>query len=133
MIPENTGLASASYDTYAHKTYHIDPKRGRITGVCDGLEAVRQAIYKILSTIRYDYIIYTDNYGTRLIDYMGELTPLVWGDIEAQIRRGLMYDDRINRVYDFTFEERGRVLYVTFLVDTDMGTVEYTQEVGEDV
>lgn len=133
MTPENTGLSSAAYDVYADRTYLIDPKKGRISGYCDGLGAVRQAIYKILSTVRYEYIIYSDNYGTRLIDCMGSLTPYMWAEIERIIRTALLYDDRINRVYGFRFEERGRVLYVTFSVDTDLGSLEYTQEVGENV
>ena len=133
MLPENTGLAQAAYNLQPGRPYAIDPKRGRITGHREGLEAVRQAIYKILSTIRYEYIIYSDSYGTRLIDYMGSLTPYSWGDIERVIRTGLMYDDRISRVYDFRFEEGDKVLYVTFRVDTDMGSLEYTQEVGENV
>ena len=133
MTPENTGLDLAEYDVYADRTYLIDPKMGRIQGHCDGLTAVRQAIYKIMSTIQYEYIIYSDNYGTRLIDCMGELTPYMWAEIERIIRTALMYDDRIDRVYDFRFQERGRVLYVTFRVDTELGSLEYTQEVGENV
>ena len=38
----------------------------RISGECDGVEAVKQAIYNILNTERYQYIIYSWNYGVEL-------------------------------------------------------------------
>lgn len=45
-------------------TYKLDDTRVR--GYVDGSEAVKQAVYKILMTERYKYIIYGFNYGVEL-------------------------------------------------------------------
>ena len=85
MIPENYTEISAEYEVYPSRTYHIDLSQNRILGFCDGEEAIRQAIYKIIATQRYDYIIYSENYGTRITDLMGSLTPFVYSELEKMI------------------------------------------------
>jgi phage baseplate assembly protein W len=135
MLPENTGQLTAVYEVYPSKTYCIDLENKRICGYVDGTAALRQAIYKILATIRFEYIIYSDNYGTRLVDYADRLTEYVWAEIEDCIREGLMRDDRINAVTDFDFEEnkREKVLYVSFTVQTDEAEVECKWEIKQGV
>lgn len=132
MLPENTGFDTASYSVYPSKTYHIDLDKKRIYGFCDGAEAMRQAIYKILAAVRFEEIIYSDGYGSEIADYMDRLTPYVWAELERVIRRALLYDDRINAVEDFEFEEdrKNRVLKVSFRVESDEGSLIYTQEVN---
>lgn len=44
------------------KTYKI--KDNRIVGFADGKEALKQAIQLILGTERYEYLIYSWNYGS---------------------------------------------------------------------
>jgi phage baseplate assembly protein W len=127
MLPENTGQTTAVYEVYPSRTYCIDLENKRIYGYIDGKAALRQAIYKILATIRFEYIIYSDNYGTRLVDYTDKLTEYVWAELEVCIREALMRDDRINAVTDFDFEENKseRVLYISFTVSTDEEDIEY--------
>lgn len=131
MIPENTGQESAVYSVYPDRTYHIDLKQKRIYGYCDGVEAIRQAVYKILAVIRFEEIIYSDNYGSRLIDCMDRLKPYAWAEIERTITQALLYDDRITAVEDFQFaEDKGnKVLNVSFTVKTVKGDFTYTKEV----
>ena len=45
------------------KTYRIDFQTGRISGTVDGRDAMVQAIRKILQTERFQYLIYSWNYG----------------------------------------------------------------------
>lgn len=131
MLPENIGFESASYNVYPSKTYHIDLDKKRVYGMCDGAEAMRQAIYKILATVRFEEIIYSDSYGSEILGYMDRLTPYVWAEIERVIRRALLNDDRITAVTDFEFEEdkKNRVLKVSFRVESDEGGFVYTKEV----
>lgn len=51
------------------KTYKI--KDNRIVGFTDGKEALKQAIQLILGTERYEYLIYSWNYGSELNGLIG--------------------------------------------------------------
>lgn len=42
----------------------------------DGMEAVKQAVYKILQTERYKYVIYDWNYGVELEDLLEKQSVL---------------------------------------------------------
>src|SRR5690606_42159936 len=52
-------------------TYAIDFEKGRIRGMIDELEAVKQAVFLILQTERYRYLIYSDDYGSELEGLIG--------------------------------------------------------------
>jgi hypothetical protein len=132
MIPENSGFDSAEYEVYPDRTYLINTQKKCVVGYADGTEALKQAIYKRLSTIRYAHIIYSDSYGTELIDYMGKLTPYVWAELEDCIRTALMKDDRISAVENFEFKENkaSRTLLVSFDVISGEGKLTYDWEVN---
>lgn len=132
MLPENTGLSLGEYTAYPTKTYHINLRDKCIRGMCDGLEAMRQAVYKALATERYRHIIYSFGYGTELMDYMDRLAPYVWCEIERTITEALMRDDRIMSVTDFNFEEdrKSKTLRVSFRVYTSEGDFDYEWEVN---
>ena len=51
------------------RTYRIDFENGCISGMIDGLEAVKQAITKILLTERYKNLAYSDDYGCEVLDH----------------------------------------------------------------
>ena len=44
-------------------TYKLDIDKGRIKGMTDEADAMLQAVYLILSVERYQYPIYSYNYG----------------------------------------------------------------------
>ena len=50
------------------RTYLIDWDRGRIGGLTDGEEAVRQFIRKALMTPRFKCLIYDSQYGSEIQD-----------------------------------------------------------------
>ncbi len=47
-------------------TYALDIENKRIRGKTDNIEAVKQAVYLILNTERYDCLIFSWNYGAEL-------------------------------------------------------------------
>lgn len=96
----------------------------RVLGRVDGLEAMRQAIYLILSVERYDYLIHSWNYGVELRDLYGMPTSYCIPEIERRIREALLQDDRISAVDGFSFEEDRGKIHATFTVTTDYGAVE---------
>ena len=111
-------------------TYALDIEGGRIRGRVDGLEAVRQAIYLILSTERYDYLIYSWNYGVELKELIGRPRDFVLPEIKRRITEALLQDDRITAVGGFEFETGKRRVHVTFTAHTVFGDTEVETEVA---
>lgn len=131
MIPyfsnDTEDLANINTETYQPSlTYKLDLNAGRILGMIDGLEAVKQAIVKILLTKRYAYLIYDWYYGIGLEKYIGLGLAYLKADITEALREGLQYDNRILSV-DSVTAERGEKLdavVISFTVTTIYGVVE---------
>lgn len=113
------------------KTYKMDFKIGRITEYIDELESIEQAIYKILSTERYEYEIYDWDYGIETSDLFGKPTPFVYSELKRRIKEALMQDDRIIDVDNFMFEspKYRDVVSVQFTVHTIFGEIYTSREV----
>ena len=101
----------------------------RINGYVDGLESVMQAVYLILSTERYKFIIYSWDYGVELIDLFGQPMPYVRAELPNRIKDALTQDNRIEDVIDFQFEQHRKRLHVTFTVVTKVGNISTALEV----
>lgn len=113
--------------TIAHQpsyTYALDYARdSQIRGFIDELEAMKQAIYKIINTERYEYIIYSWNYGIELQDLFGQPIPYVYAELQRRISEALLADDRIIDVYGFEFGHNQGDVFTTFSVDTIYGMI----------
>ena len=95
----------------------------QIAGMADGLEAMRQTVQNILQTERYDYQIYSTNYGVEFNDLVGADPDYIKAALPARIEEALSVDDRILSVDDFTFDFSGDKAVVTCNVQTVYGTV----------
>jgi hypothetical protein len=115
---------------YADKTYRINTRINEISGYAEDLEALEQAIYLILSTERYEYIIYSWDYGIELIDLYGKPMPYVMSELPRRVTEALMRDDRVEKVTDFEFEKKGNVLLVSFKVMSKIGSISTSLEVS---
>ncbi|MDP4152588.1 MAG: DUF2634 domain-containing protein [Bacillota bacterium] len=101
-----------------------------INGMTDGLEAVKQAVYLILNTERYEYLIYSWNYGIELKDLYGKPIPYLLPELKRRITEALVQDSRITDVGAFDFETgKGKIL-VTFTVSTIYGEIEAEKAVS---
>lgn len=109
------------------KTYKI--KDGRIVGFCDGIEALKQAIYLILNTERYEYIIYSDDYGSELKGLIGKDKDISESEYKRRIKEALIQDDRINNVDKFTFEYNQDGVLIQFTVFSIYGDFPIEKEV----
>lgn len=129
MLPESGNLLNMDLEiaTQPSKTYRIDG--GRIQGTVDYLEAVRQSVYCILNTERYDWLIYSWNYGTELKNLFEKPVGYVKSMLKRRIKEALMQDERITGVSDFTFEISGRKVSAAFVVHTDAGDIPANKEV----
>lgn len=120
MIPINA-VSNIKIITHPTKTYYLDTVNKRIVGMTDGLDAMEQAIYKLLLTERFEYPIYDYRYGTELKDLYGKDVYLACAVLERRITDALMADDRISGVYDFSFSTSKNTVYAKFTVATVLG------------
>ena len=131
MLPtDNDGLNQFALVGYPSNTYKLDTKKERVRGFVDGLEAVRQAVYKIINTERYDYVMYSWDYGIELHDLFGRAKNYVISELPRRITEALTHDDRITTVNNFVFDDSLRdIVSVQFTVHSTEGIFDETLEV----
>ena len=134
MIPVNNSSVleeDFDYELEPSKTYKLNVDNNTISGgYIDGLDALKQAVYKILNTERYDYLIYSWNYGVEIKDLIGEHMSFVIPELERVIKEALMQDDRIEDVTDFEFETNKNDVIVKFKVISIEGVAEIEKVVS---
>lgn len=119
---EETILPSLTYQV------HND----RIIGKVDGLEAVRQAVEKILNTQLFQWEIYSETYGIESNRLIGKDFDFVLADIERTIEDALTFDDRIDGIENFrVINQLKDSLEVSFDVATIAGS--FVQILGVEV
>lgn len=125
MLPKNNDLENLEIELDPSKNYKMqNGKEKHINGYNDELEAMKQVIYKILNTNRYEYQIYSWNYGIELSGLLGEPVDYVCAELQRRISEALIQDDRINYVDDFSFELiKNNTINASFIVHTIYGNV----------
>ena len=151
MLPTNQILSEQIVETtYSNRTYRIvitnnektkgvlriamttdaeSEQEDRISGFVDNVDALAQAIYLILNTERYQFLIYSWDYGVELLDLFGKPMSYVISDLPRRIKDALIQDDRVEDVVDFEFEIKGKKLLTTFTVVSNIGNISTELEV----
>lgn len=130
MIPQvDTELLNLETETQPSLTYALDLESGRIRGKVDRLEALRQAVYLILSTERYDWLIYSWNYGCEFKELIGQPKEFVLPELKRCISEALLQDDRITAVDGFEFTMGKDTVHVAFTVRSIFGDLEVETDV----
>lgn len=111
------------------RTWKLDFETGHITGWVDGLEAVKQAVFVALRTVRYEHLIYSDDYGSELEMLIGTNPVFLETELKRMITEALLPDDRIRGIGHLSVEKKGDHLRVQFTVITNYGDFEMKQEV----
>jgi hypothetical protein len=127
MIPSANNFLQSSFEIQSQpsKTYKMNIDEETIVGnITDDLEAIKQAIYKILNTERYQYLIYSWDYGIELQDLFGEQLPYVYPELKRRITEALLADDRITDVSNFEFTHKRGEVSATFKVTTIYGSID---------
>ncbi|NWO20139.1 DUF2634 domain-containing protein [Leptotrichia sp. oral taxon 223] len=128
MIPKIKTSADITVKEQPTKTYKMELYKGNyILGFVDSQKAMEQAIYKIIRTERYKYIIYSWNYGIELEDLFGMPVEYCVVELERRISEALLQDNRITAVHTFEFDtesERGTVLIKKFIAETVFGKIQ---------
>lgn len=126
MIPSTTAFLEQDFEIEEQPThtYKMNLESELVRSYTDGQEAMKQAIYKILNTERYQYVMYSWNYGIELLDLYGEPISYVCPELERRITEALTWDERIKSVDNFEFDisKKGEI-HVTFTAHTVFGDV----------
>ena len=124
MTPQIDRTAPALMPAPTAYTYRLDVQRGEISGMVDGLDAMKQAIYLILSCPRFENAIFSWNYGSELGALVGK--PLSWAipEIRRRVEEALLQDSRIKSLSDFRFEKRRGAVSTSFTAHTAYGPVD---------
>lgn len=134
MIPSTVGFLQDDFEIEEQpgKVYKMDLDGDSVRGFRDKLDAVIQAVFRILNTERYQYIIYSWNYGIETLDLYGEPATWVCPELERRITDALSVDSRIINVTDFEHDiETKGVVHTTFTVHTIYG--EFTADKGVNI
>lgn len=137
MIPQGAQISVEDQEEAAvlpSLTYVFQASGQRIGRLqLDGKDAVIQAVYKALSTRRYEHLIYSSDYGMEWSWEGMAGRSMVESELERWIREALLPDDRISDVTEFDFVHEADGVRVSFTVETDFGSFREETEVTMDV
>ncbi|MEG0261165.1 MAG: DUF2634 domain-containing protein [Lysinibacillus sp.] len=108
------------------KTYKLDFDKGTCRGFIEGKEAMEQAIFKVLNTIRFKHLIYSDDYGFE--DMVGYERLYVRGELPRRITEALLQDERIKSIEDMLIEFSSDEALASFTAITIYGDVHLLRE-----
>lgn len=112
--------------SYTDRTYKMSDTQ--IAGFVDGMETLKQSIYKALSTEQYEYPIYSFQYGIAWKQLIGEDRSYVRAELRRMVEELLMRDDRIRSVDGFEFSFSGDSCHCSFNVSSIYGDIRVTTE-----
>lgn len=102
MIPTaNEAILDLETWDYPTRTYKLDLENKRIAGFIDDEEALSQAVRKVLYTERYDYVIYSHNYGVEFQQLIGKDMEYVKSDLKRVVEEAILVDNRMVRIDNF--------------------------------
>lgn len=118
-------------ETLPSRTFRLNYNALTITGTIDEIKAVEQAVYLILNTERYEWLIHSWDYGVELHNLIGKDVEYCIPEIERRIREALLQDDRITAVENFEFTVNKKQVLTTFKVASIFG--EINTEMGVEI
>jgi len=126
MIPSTTGFLEQDFviEEQPSRTYKMHLNETIIIGHTDQQDAMVQVVFNILNTERYQYIIYSWNYGIELIDLYGQPVSYVIPELKRRITEALTWDERIISVDNFSFDTNKGKITCNFTVHTIFGDIE---------
>ena len=88
-------------------TFIIDWSSRQIAGMDSGLAAMRQAVDIILQNERFEWQIYSSDFGSELEALVGEEYDFIVSDLPRRIEDALSVDERVLSVINFFFTNNG--------------------------
>lgn len=130
MIPNDVISIDLTLDEEVETSLTYKTTKDTIQGYTDNIDALQQAIYKELSTEKYEHAIYDFDYGIELESLIGKDPIYVKIELKRRIQECLLKDERIETVDNFTFSTSGDSLLCSFDVVSIYGVIEITKEVN---
>lgn len=128
MLPEfNVNIDNKVVEIIQQPSKDFKDNINSISGFVDGKSAIEQTVRHILSTERYSYVIYPDNYGMEFEKYIGKSFQYFQATIENDLKSALTQDDRIADVKVTNMEQLN---VDSALVEFDVYTTEGIIEMG---
>lgn len=112
-----------TFEALPSKTFRLNHNNLTVTGTIDQIQAVEQAVFLILNVERYQWLIFSWNYGVELHNLIGKDPEYCLPEIERRVREALLQDDRITAVQDFQFEINKKQVLATFTVVSIFGEI----------
>lgn len=122
-----------SEEIMTSRDFRIDLETGRLTsGIVTGLEAIKQFVALALMTPRFDYAIYSADFGSEVEELMYGDSSISYkeSEIERMVIDALIHDERIDSVHDFIIETKNDGLYVSCKVESVEGLFELEEVFG---
>lgn len=125
MIPQTGDDLKQDFtiETLPSRTFRMNHNTLTITGTVDQIEAVEQAVFLILNTERYVWLIHSWDYGVELHNLIGKDVEYCLPEIERRVKEALLQDDRITAVKNFEFEVNKKKVLTTFVVVSIFGEI----------
>ena len=124
------GTRAGDIDTCVAQ-YMMNHDNLTIIGTIDEIQAVEQAVFLILNTERYEWLIHSWDYGVELHNLIGKDVEYCIPEIERRVREALLQDDRITAVQNFEFTVNKKKVLTTFTVVSIFG--EINAELGVEI
>jgi hypothetical protein len=128
IVNTSTVVTEESVST---STFGIDFINNRISSMIDGEQAMVQAIGIMLNVARYQWLIYSPNFGSELSSVLGNGSLVVEALLPNLIQEALSVDDRVLGVSNYTFAVNGDSILVTFTVSTIYGNINQSVQVNQ--
>lgn len=119
------------FETLPSRTFRLNYDALAITGTINEIKAVEQAVYLILNTERYQWLIHSWDYGVELHDLIGKDVEFCIPEIERRVAGSIASDDRITAVENFEFTVNKKQVLTTFKVVSIFG--EINTEMGVEI
>ena len=132
MIPATGGFLEQDFavSEQPDMTYRMNIQDEEVSGFADGIEAVKQSVFRMLNTERSKYVIYPWWYGIETMDLYGEPVTDVCPELERRVREALAVDARVLDVTDFEYDLGTKgVVHASFTVRTVYGEIRADKEV----
>lgn len=90
MVTIGTAVEVETPASQPSRTYAVNWQTGRVSGTVDGMDALKQAIYKVLQTERFAYLIYSWNYGFEANRLIGQSAAFLRSEIQRLVTEALL-------------------------------------------
>ena len=97
-LPKTASAIEFRITTQPTKTYALDFENKRIVGTKDGLDAMVQAVRKLLTTARYTERIYSGDYGAELETLIGQPFSYIKAKARVLLEEAFSADERIRGI-----------------------------------